>query len=131
MRDPMQSTGFRVSREAATRMLGDADALRTLLSFVETRQRALGMDIATRIQLDIAEAIVDAHIEELTEPGLSRAAAEALRTDPRCRVVVAALHYVATRDCPPYVVESHEPDDLELLRWATELARACPVGAET
>lgn len=129
MRDPMQSVNFRVSRDAAGRMLGDAAGLRTLLSFVETQQRARGMDIATRIHLDIAEAIVDAHIEELTEPGLSRAAAEALRTDPRCRVVVAALHYVATRDCPPYVVGAREPDDLEMLRWATGLAQAaCPVG---
>ena len=128
MRDPMRSTKFRVSSQAADQLLGDAAALRTLLSFVEIQQRSRGMDIATRIHLDIAVAIVDAHIEELTEPGLSRAAAEALRTDPRCRVVVAALHYVATRDCPPYLVEAREPDDLELLRWATDRVRGCPVG---
>ena len=127
--DPMQTKSFRASQEAAARLLGDASALRTLLSFVETRQQSLGSDIATRIHLDIAEAIVDAHIEELGEPGLPAARAEALRTDSRCGVVVAALHYVASRDCPPRVVGSDEPDDLEILRWATDRARgACPVG---
>lgn len=129
MRDPMQSTSFRVSREAAGRLLGDAEALRALLSYVETRQRAAGADIATRIHLDIAEAIVDAHIEELSEPGLPSAAVEALRTDGRRRVVIAAVHYVATRDRPGCPTDADEPDDLEILRWATDFARgACPVG---
>ena len=120
----MQSTGFLASREVAGRMLGDAAALRTLLSFVESQQRAFGVEIATRIHLDIAVAIVDAHIEELTEPGLTPAAIDALRTDQRCRIVVAALHYVATRDCPATLaLDTDEPDDLEVLRWATDVAR--------
>jgi|SRR5579875_275505 len=129
MQDPMQSTSFRVSREAAGQLLGDAEALRALLSYVEARQRAVGTDIATRIHLDIAEAIVDAHIEELSEPGLPSAAVEALRTDARRRVVIAAVHYVAHRDRPCCPADADEPDDLEILRWATDFARsACPVG---
>lgn len=129
MRDPMQSVTFRVSREAAGQLLGDAEALRTLLSYVETRQQAAGLDIATRIHLDIAEAIVEAHIEELGEPGLPLEAVEALRTDGRRRVVVAALHYLATRDLPCRLTDADEPNDLEILRWATDFARgACPVG---
>lgn len=125
-RDPSQSVNFRVSRETAGRMLGDASALRSLLAVVEKRQRCVGS--ATRVPLDIAGAMVDAHIEELTEPGLSSAAAYTLRTEARCSVVVAALHYVATRDCPPYVSAPGEPDDLEILRWATDVVRGCPVG---
>jgi hypothetical protein len=97
MRETTTSTGYRSSREAAARMLGDAAALRSLLAAVEVRHREHGSDIATRIHLDIAEAIVDAHIEELNEPGMSPAAARLLRTDPHCAPVVAALHYIATR----------------------------------
>lgn len=127
--DPMQSVGFRVSQDAAGRLLGDPNGLRTLLALVETQQRALGIDIVTRIHLDIAEAMVDAHLEELTEPGLPPADAAALRTDPRCAVVVAALHYMATRDCRHRIAQQDEPDDLEILRWATDLVRGvCPVG---
>lgn len=129
MRDPMQATRFRLSREVAGRLLGDAEGLRALLSYVEARQQAAGIDIATRIHLDIAEAIVDAHIEELSEPGLPPAAVAALRNDSRRRRIVAAVHYVATRDLRVAGADVDEPDDLEILRWATDFARgACPVG---
>ncbi|RNI25438.1 hypothetical protein [Flexivirga caeni] len=125
--DPRDTQRFQVSQEAASALLGDADGLRMLLVYAETVLRSRGIDIATRIHLDIAEAIIDAHIEELTEPGLSDAAAQALRTDPRCAVVVAAVHYATARECPTCLA-GDEPDAAQVLRWATDFARgAAPV----
>jgi len=118
MTDTTSAMGYRASREAAADMLGDGAALRSLLASVEVRQQLLGPDLATRMHLDIAEAIVDAHIEELNESGLTPAAAQRLRTDAQCLLVVAALHYIATRPCSQL---SGEPEDLEILQWVTGL----------
>lgn len=118
--DPLRSASFRASEAAAGAMLGDVASLRALLATVEARQ-APEADVATRVHLDIAEAIVDAHIEELSEPGLCPRLARALANDPRRRVVVAALHYAGTR---PWEPVQDEPDELEVLRRATDLARS-------
>lgn len=116
--DPRMSLNLRASVVAATPMLGDAAALRALLAVVETRQA--GAEVTTRVQLDIAAAMVDAHIEELSEPALTPTEAYALRTAPRCRLVVAALHYVASG---PRVPSPDDPEPLAVLRWAIDAAR--------
>lgn len=116
--DPLSSASFRASDAAAGSILGDVPSLRALLATVEKRQ-AGEADFATRVHLDIAEAIVDAHIEELSEPGLCPSLARALAADPRRRRVVAALHYVGTR---PSVPGDDEPDELAVLRRATDPA---------
>lgn len=119
--DMGDSIAFRASREAARSMIGDVGALRCLLHVVDTRLRAPGVaGVATHLHLDIAEAIVDAHIEELAEPCLTAGRLAQLRTDPRCLVVVAALHYVTTTHCPAAV---NGVDDLAVLQWATDVAR--------
>lgn len=118
--DPLRSASFRASDAAAGAMLGDVASLRALLATVEARH-AHEADLSTRIHLDIAEAIVDAHIEELSEPGLCPVLAEALATDPRRRTVVAALHYAGTgRPCGS---APDSPDELDVLRRATDFAR--------
>lgn len=119
--DLRDSIAFRASREAAKAMIGEVDALRWLLHVVETRLRTPGVaDVATNVHLDIAEAIVDAHIEEFAEPGLTAERSAQLRSDPRCLVVVAALHFITTTHCPTVL---DDKDDLEILRWATDVAR--------
>ena len=121
MGDLRDSIAFRASREAAKAMIGEVDALRWLLHVVDKRMRAPGVaGVATHLHLDIAEAIVDAHIEELAEPGLTAERLAQLRTDPRCLVVVAALQFVTTPHCPSVV---DDVDHLEILRWATHVAR--------
>ena len=121
MGDLRDSIAFRASREAAKAMIGEVAALRWLLHVVDARLRAPGAaGVTTHVHLDIAEAIVDAHIEELAEPGLTAERLAQLRTDPRCLVVVAALHFVTTTHCP---VVLDDKDDLEILRWATDVAR--------
>lgn len=121
MGDPSDSIAFRASREAAKALLGDAHALRWLMHCVEARLRADGdTDVATHIHLDIAEAIVEAHAEELLEPSLSEHRLAQLRSHPRCLVVVAALHYVTMPHCPSMAGPA---SDLAMLRWATDVAR--------
>ncbi len=117
---------FRSSREAGKAILGDGEALRGLLHIVDKRWRAPGVaGVATHLHLDIAEAIVDAHIEELTEPGLTVERLAQLRTDPRSLAVVAALLYVTTHS--PSAV-SNDEDCVMILRWAADVARcALPV----
>lgn len=118
--DLRDSIAFRASREAAKMLIGEVDALRWLLHAVDARLRAPGAaGVATHLHLDIAEAIVDAHIEELLDPGLTADRSAQLRADPRCLVVVAALHFVATPRCPV----ASASDDLEILHWATDVAR--------
>ena len=121
------SIAFRASREAARAILGEVDALRLLLQVVDQRWRAPGVaGVATHLHLDIAEAIVDAHIEELVEPALTAERLAQLRTDPRCLVVVAALVFVTTPHRANAV--GHEKDHAEILRWAADVARcALPV----
>ncbi|MGN6413876.1 hypothetical protein [Flexivirga sp.] len=125
--DPSVSIAFRASREAAKALMADAGALRWLLHVVETRLRTDGeTGVATHLHLDIAEAIVDAHIEELLEPAITPERLAQLRTDPRALVVIAALHYVTMPHCPMF---TDGAEDLEILRWATEVARCeLPVG---
>jgi hypothetical protein len=119
--DLRDSVAFRASREAAKAMIGEVDSLRWLLRVVDARLRASGVaGVATHVHLDIAEAIVDAHIEELVEPGLTAERSAQLCTDPRCLVVVAALHFVSTTHRPAAL---EDRDDLEILRWATDVAR--------
>lgn len=119
--DLRDSIAFLASREAAKAAIGDVAALRWLLHVVDARLRATGAaGVATHLHLDIAEAIVDAHIEELAEPGLTAERLAQLRADPRCLVVVAALHFITTTQCPAAL---DDEDDLEVLRWATDVAR--------
>ncbi|MFC6704954.1 hypothetical protein [Flexivirga alba] len=116
------SIAFRASREAAKAMIGEIDALRWLLHVVDARLRAPGVaGVATHLHLDIAEAIVDAHIEELAEPGLTAERLAQLRTDPRCLVIVSALHFLTTPHCP--AAADDDEDELEILSWATDVAR--------
>lgn len=118
--DLRDSIAFRASREVAKATIGDAAALRWLLHVVDARLRVPGgAGVATHLHLDIAEAIVDAHIEELVEPGLTADRLAQLRTDPRALVVIAALHFVTTPRCPA----ASQADDLAILRWATDVAR--------
>ncbi len=119
--DLRDSIAFRASHEAAKAMIGDVSALRWLLHVVDARLRAPGVaEVATHLHLDIAEAIVDAHLEELAEPGLTAERLAQLRTDPRCLAVVSALHFLTTTHCLAVVEDG---DDLEMLRWATDVAR--------
>lgn len=121
MGDLRDSIAFRASREAAKAMIGEVAALRWLLHVVDTGLRAPGVaGVGTHLHLDIAEAIVDAHIEELAEPGVTAERLAQLRADPRCLVVVAALHFITTTHCPAVL---DDKDDLEILRWATDVAR--------
>lgn len=118
--DLRDSIEFRASRAVAKATIGDVDALRWLLHVVDARLRVPGVaGVATHLHLDIAEAIVDAHIEELVEPGLTTDRLAQLRTDPRCLVVVTALYFVTTPRCPA----DSDADHLEILSWATEVAR--------
>lgn len=101
--------------------MGEANALRWLLHVVDARLRAAGaVGVATHLHLDIAEAIVDAHIEELTEPALTADGLAQLRNDPRCLVVVAALHFVTSTQRP---AADDGEEELEILHWATDVAR--------
>lgn len=128
--DPSDSIAFRASREVAKGMLGDVSALRWLMRVVETRLRADGgTDVATHVHLDIAEAIVEAHVEELLEPTLTAERREQLQADPRCLLVVAALHYVTMPPCPAV---PGRIDDIAILRWATDVVRYdMPVSSPT
>lgn len=125
--DPRDSIVFRSSREAGKAILGDVEALRGLLHIVDKRWRAPGFaGVATHLHLDIAEAIVDAHIEELTEPGLTVERLAQLRTDQRCLAVVAALLFATTPPCPR--AAGNDEDCVTILRWAADVARcALPV----
>lgn len=119
--DPSASIAFRASREVAKRMLGDPMALRWLLHVVETRLRdETSTRVATHLHLDIAEAIVEAHVEELVEPTLTVGRRAQLEADARCLLVVTALHYLTMPPCPavPGVVA-----DSEVLRWVTDVVR--------
>nr|WP_279671563.1 YkvA family protein [Flexivirga meconopsidis] len=68
--------------------------------------------------------MVEAHLEELTEPGITDERRAALAADPRPRVVIAALHYLVTeRDAVPDWLPTGHLDDLLILQWATDVAR--------
>lgn len=119
--DPSDSIAFRASREVAKKMLGDPTALRWLLHVVETGLRdEAKTHVATHLHLDIAEAIVEAHIEECLEPTLTVHRRDQLRADPRCLLVVAALHYLTVPPCPTV---SAIVDNSEILRWVTNVVR--------
>ncbi|WP_446666860.1 hypothetical protein [Flexivirga sp. B27] len=124
--DPSDSIAFRAARETAKAMLGDPAALHWLMQVVEVKLRAgEGTAVATHVHLDIAEAIVEAHVEELLEPGLSDDRRAQLLADPRCLLVVATLYYVTMPTCPV----QGTVDELEILRWATDVVRYdMPVG---
>ncbi|NNG38199.1 DUF1232 domain-containing protein [Flexivirga sp. ID2601S] len=122
----LASASFRRSREVAAQLAGDAAGLRQLLADVERKVFAVGSLTSSPrgVHVDIAGAMVEAHLEELTEPGLTAERRAVLTSDPRPRVVIAALHYLVTeRDVVPDWLPTGHLDDLLVLQWASDVAR--------
>lgn len=117
------SSVFARSRAVAHRIVHDAPGLRGLLGQVERKEfggRA-APDDAGQVHVDIACAVVEAHLEEMeTQPFQQRDDHAQGHHLARVRLVVAALHYLVTEHD---LVPDHHPaghlDDLAVVRWAT------------
>lgn len=119
----LASASFQRSRRAAARIADDASALVELLGQVAAHEFGIGQlpDISGGIDIDIACAVVEAHIDELASGTADDGTAIA---DARCRLVIAALHYlVDTEDVIPDRLPSGHIDDVVVMRWATRVAR--------
>lgn len=104
-------------------MLNDPVALRELVARADRRQFAVGSvrDLPEGVKVDIACAIVEAHIEELEErvdqPDT------AIADDVRLLFVVAALRYfVEEADVIPDHLPNGHLDDIAVLNFALTFA---------
>ncbi|GGB26885.1 hypothetical protein GCM10011492_16460 [Flexivirga endophytica] len=117
----LASAPFQRCRHEAARTANDPTALTSLLDRVAAHEFGIGQLPDTRggIDIDIACAVVDAHIAELNAGDGTSAIADA-----RCRLVIAALHYLVDKNdvIPDDLPEGHV-DDVAVLRWATHVAR--------
>lgn len=117
----LTSTPFQRCRHQAARTANDPAALSRLLEKVAAHEFGIGQlpDARGGIDIDIACAVVEAHIAELTTGDTTD-----LVTDARCRLVIAALHYLVDMDdvIPDNLPVGHF-DDVAVLRWATRVAR--------
>lgn len=117
----LSSAAFRRCRHRATHAANDPEALSALLDQVAAHEFGIGRlpDVGGGIDIDIACAVVDAHLAELRSGDAPSAIADA-----RCRLVVAALFYLVDTDdvIPDDLPEGHI-DDVVVLRWATRIAR--------
>lgn len=124
----LASAPFLRSREVATALGGDVVGLQALLSEVEAKVKSFPIgdlrEHPSGVHYDIAGAMVEAHIEELGEAGFGTDKRNALASDDRRLVVIAALHYLITDQdvVPDWFAGGHE-DDILVLRWATSYAR--------
>ena len=117
----LMSMPFQRCRHEAARTANDPAALSSLLQKVAVHEFGIGQlpDTQGGIDIDIACAVVDAHIADLTGGGTTNPVADA-----RCRLVVAALHYlVDMNDVIPDNLPSGHVDDVAVMRWATRVAR--------
>lgn len=117
----LASPPFQRCRHEAARIANDPAELSRLLDQVAAHEFGIGRlpDAGGGIDIDIACSVVDAHIAELTGGGSTSPVADA-----RCRLVIAALHYLVDRNdvIPDQLLEGHV-DDVAVLRWATRIAR--------
>lgn len=117
----LTSLPFQRCRHEAARTANDPMALSDLLEKVGAHEFGIGQlpDAKGGIDVDIACAVVDAHIADLTSGDTINPVADA-----RCRLVVAALHYlVDMNDVIPDNLPNGHVDDVAVLRWATRVAR--------
>jgi len=117
----LASAPFQRSRHAAARVANDAEALSRLLEDVSAHEFGIGQlpDVGGGIDIDIACAVVEAHIDALTHDESSNPVADA-----RCRLVIAALHYlIDTDDVIPDALPDGHVDDVVIMRWAARVAR--------
>ncbi|TWP37898.1 DUF1232 domain-containing protein [Leekyejoonella antrihumi] len=123
----LASPAFRRSQLAAAAIAEDPRALQKLLHQVETHAFGVGRlkDTSSGVDVDIACAVVEAHIEELLEGAGSGPADRSCDEDAHHRLVVAALHYlVMDDDVIPDAGPLGHLDDVAILRWVTGVARA-------
>lgn len=117
----LASAPFQRSLRVAARVADDAEALSRLLEDVAAHEFGIGQlpDARGGIDIDIACAVVEAHIAALTSGEVTGPVADA-----RCRLVIAALHYlVDTDDVIPDALPDGHVDDVVVMRWATRVAR--------
>jgi len=117
----LTSAPFQRSRHEAAQVANDAAALSRLLDQVAAHEFGIGHlpDTGGGIDIDIACAVVEAHIAALTDGGCVGAVADA-----RCRLVIAALYYlVRTHDVIPDTLPDGHVDDVVVVRWAARVAR--------
>lgn len=117
----LTSLPFQRCRHEAARTANDPTALSDLLEKVAAHEFGIGQlpDAKGGIDIEIACAVVDAHIAALTNGETTNPVDEA-----RCRLVVAALHYlVDMNDVIPDNLPDGHVDDVAVLRWATRVAR--------
>lgn len=115
------SMPFQRCRHVAARTVNDHTALAGLLEKVAAHEFGIGQlpDAQGGIDIDIACAVVEAHIDDLASGDATDVVADA-----RCRLVVAALHYlVDMNDVIPDNLPSGHVDDVAVMRWATRVAR--------
>lgn len=117
----LSSAPFQRCRHEAARTANDPEALSTLLDQVAAHEFGIGQlpDAGGGIDVDIACAVVDAHLADLR--GGDGASAIA---DGRCRLVIAALLYLVDKDdvIPDDLPNGHI-DDVVIMRWATKIAQ--------
>ena len=112
---------------AAEAIVDDPVALQQLLHRVESHEFGIGRlsDAAGGVDVDIACAVVEAHVEELLEAHVAGVEPERSCTDEaRRRLVIAALHYlVMENDVVPDSGPFGHLDDVAILRWVTRVAQ--------
>ncbi|WP_446666126.1 DUF1232 domain-containing protein [Flexivirga sp. B27] len=117
----LSSASFRRCRQQAARTANDPQSLAALLDQVAAHEFGIGQlpDSGGGVDIDIACAVVDAHLADLRSGDGTGALADA-----RCRLVVAALLYLVDRDdvIPDHLPDGHV-DDVVIMRWATRVAR--------
>lgn len=120
----LESDSFCASRRYAESAIRDPEQLRELLERVNSKVDADPLLRAepTAVNADIAAAMVDVHIEEITrDPGYVDALAPARLA--RIRLVVAGLAYLAIeQDVIPDSTPHGYVDDLTVLRWVVHVA---------
>ncbi|HWC24861.1 MAG TPA: DUF1232 domain-containing protein [Flexivirga sp.] len=117
----LTSLPFQRCRREAARAANDPAALTQLLERVAAHEFGIGQlpDARGGIDIDIACAVVDAHIDDLTSGDTTNPVADA-----RCRLVIAALLYlVDMNDVIPDNLPTGHVDDVAVMRWATRIAR--------